>query len=119
MTDVQRQRTDTLRVVEGSGNGRGESLAAVVPARLRETMPETIAPMPGTIVPFNRVRPGETHAPKVVLPGDAERPAAARPFADRARHWSFVAASLALHGSLFAYFVMREPEPLASIGVEV
>jgi protein TonB len=119
MTDGLRLRSDAFRVVEGSGDGRGESLAAVVPARLREAMPPTIAPMLGNVVPFNRVRAADTQAPKVALPADVAPPVAVVPLAERVRHWAFVTASLALHGSLFAYFVLHEPEPLASIGVEV
>jgi len=119
MTEVRRPRIDALRVVEGSGDGRSDTLAAVVPARLREAMPATIAPMLGNVVPFLRPRSAETHAPKVALPAGFERPGATRPFAERVRHWAFVATSVVLHGSLFAYFMLREPEPLASIGVEV
>jgi protein TonB len=120
MTDgLRQQRSDAFRVVEGSGNGRGDRLAAVVPARLRESMPETIAPLLGNVVPFNRVRTGDTHAPKVALPRDIARPASVRTFAEQIRHWSFITASVVIHGSIFAYFVLREPEPLASIGVEV
>jgi periplasmic protein TonB len=117
MTDGVRLRTDALRVVEGSGNGRGESLAAVVPARLRQPMPDTIEAMLGNVVPFMRPR-GEAAAPAVVLPTDAARlprPGLAR---ERVRVIAFVALSLAVHGSMFAWF-WREPEPLASIGIEV
>ena len=61
MTDGVILRTDALRVVQGSGNGRGESLSAVVPARLRQPMPDTIEAMLGNVVPFLRPR-GEAAA---------------------------------------------------------
>jgi protein TonB len=116
---LRQERSDAFRVVEGSGNGRGDRLAAVVPARLREAMPETIAPLLGNVVPFNRMRTGDTHAPKVTIPAGIARPAAAVSMSERARRAAFVMASVIVHGSVFAYFVLREPEPLASIGVEV
>lgn len=70
------------------------------------------------VIPFLRPRATEVHAPAVVLPTDAARlprPGLAR---ERVRLIAFVALSLAVHGSVFAYF-WREPEPLASIGIEV
>jgi len=54
----------------------------------------------------------------VVLPTDAARLPAPRPAGERARLIAFAAISLAVHGALFVAF-WREPEPLASIGVEV
>jgi protein TonB len=70
------------------------------------------------VVPFLRPRNAEAHAPAVVLPGDAVRPQAASLARERVRLASFAAISLLVHGALFVAF-WREPDPLASIGVEV
>jgi periplasmic protein TonB len=70
------------------------------------------------VVPFLRPRTAEAHAPAVVLPGDIVRPPAVSRARERARLAGFAAISLLVHGALFAAF-WREPEPLASIGVEV
>src|SRR5204862_7453722 len=70
------------------------------------------------VVPFLRPRAAEAHAPAVVLPGDVVRLPAASRARERARLAGFAAISLLVHGALFAAF-WREPEPLASIGVEV
>src|SRR5262245_35665133 len=79
------------------------------------------ASVPGltNVIPFLRPRTAAAQAPEVLLPADAARAPARRLTAERVRHAAFVATSIALHGSLFAYFVLREPEPLASIGIEV
>jgi protein TonB len=69
------------------------------------------------VVPFLRPRSAEAHAPAVVLPGDVVRPRTASLARERARLAGFAAISLLVHGALFAAF-WREPEPLASIGVE-
>jgi protein TonB len=70
------------------------------------------------VIPFLRPRTAEVHAPAVFLPGDVVRPPAARLVRERARLAGFAAISLLVHGALFAAF-WREPDPLASIGVEV
>ncbi|MEN3376761.1 MAG: periplasmic protein TonB [Hyphomicrobiales bacterium] len=70
------------------------------------------------VVPFLRPRSAEAHAPAVVLPGGVVRPHAASLARDRVRLAGFAAISLLVHGALFAAF-WREPDPLASIGVEV
>jgi protein TonB len=70
------------------------------------------------VVPFLRPRTAAAYAPAVVLPGDVARqrvPGLAR---ERARLAGFAAISLLVHGALFAAF-WRDPDPLASIGVEV
>ena len=53
-----------------------------------------------------------------MLPTDAARLPATRRAGDRVRLAAFAALSLAVHASLLMYF-SREPEPLASIGIEV
>lgn len=68
------------------------------------------------VVPFLRPRDAH-HAPQVVLPADAARPAAPRLVRERAQLAAFVMLSLAVHAGLFTLF-WREPDPLASIGVE-
>jgi protein TonB len=119
MTDGLRLRSDALRVVQGSGDGRGESLAAVVPAHMREHLPATITATLGNVVSFLRPRAADVHAPDVVLPTDTARLPAPAVAGEHLRHAVFVVASIVLHGSIFAYFVLREPVPLESIGVEV
>jgi protein TonB len=66
------------------------------------------------------MRPRGTAAriPEVSLPAQAARLPAARLTRERLRLAGFAALSLAMHGALFAVF-WREPEPLASIGLEV
>ena len=72
----------------------------------------------GNVIPFQRPRATESHAPDITLPTDAARLPAPR-LARRARPArAFAALSLAVHGALFMVF-WREPEPLASIGIEV
>jgi protein TonB len=119
MSDGLRLRADAFSVVQGSGDDRGDSLAAVVPARMRQPLPATITATLGNVIPFLRPRATEVSAPDIVLPTDAARLPAAPLAGERLRHASFVVASIALHGAIFAYFVLREPMPLASIGVEV
>jgi periplasmic protein TonB len=116
MTDGVTLRTDALRVVQG--DGRGDSLAAVVPARMRQPLPATVTATLGNVIPFLRPRATEVHAPDVVLPTDVARLPAAALARERLRHAGFVVASIVLHGAIFAYFVLREPEPLRSIGIE-
>jgi periplasmic protein TonB len=119
MTDGVMLRTDAFRVVQGSGDGRGDSLAAVVPARMRQPLPATVTATLGNVIPFLRPRATEVHAPDVVLPTDAARLPATPRAGERLRHAAFVVASIVLHGSIFAYFMLDEPVPLESIGVEV
>jgi periplasmic protein TonB len=119
MNDRLRLRADAFRVVQGSGDDRGESLAAVVPARLRQPLPPTVKETLGNVVPFLRPRAAEVPAPDVVLPADVARLPATPLTAERVRHLAFIVASIVVHGAVFAYVVLREPEPLAGIGVEV
>src|SRR6476646_7472794 len=70
------------------------------------------------VVPFLRRRAVEAQAPAVALPVDAARPPAERLGRERARLAALAALSLAVHAGLFVAF-WREPEPLASIGLEV
>lgn len=72
----------------------------------------------GNVIPFQRPRAAESHAPDVTLPTGAARLPAPRRAGERARLALFAVLSLAVHAGLFMYF-WREPEPLASIGVEV
>jgi protein TonB len=119
MSDGLRLRADAFRVVQGSGDDRGESLAAVVPARLRQPLPATVKETLGNVIPFLRPRAAEVPAPDVVLPTDVARLPKASLTGERLRLAAFLLVSIAVHGAVFAYFVMREPPPLASIGVEV
>jgi protein TonB len=119
MNDRMRLRADAFSVVQGSGDGRGDSLAAVVPARMRQPLPATITATLGNVIPFLRPRAAEAHSPDVVLPTDAARLPATPMAGERLRHAAFVVASIVLHGAIFASFVLHEPVPLESIGVEV
>jgi protein TonB len=119
MNDGLRMRADAFRVVQGSGDDRGESLAAVVPARMRQPLPATVKETLGNVIPFLRSRSAEVQAPDVVLPAGVARLPIASLTGERARQAAFVVASIVVHGAVFAYFVQREPVPLASIGVEV
>src|SRR5262245_9286178 len=119
MTDGLKLRADALRVVQGSGNDRSDSLAAVVPARMRQALPAALGATLGNVVPFLRPRAPDVPAPEVVLPADVARLPKASLTAERARIAAFVLLSIMVHGAVFAYFVRREPVPLASIGIEV
>src|SRR5262245_38410489 len=119
MNDGLRLRNDALRVVQGSGDDRGDSLAAVVPARMRQPLPATVSETLGNVIPFLRPRAGEAPAPEVVLPAGVARPPKASLTGERARLAAFLLVSIAVHGAIFAYFVLREPPPLDSIGYEV
>src|SRR5262245_3262905 len=65
------------------------------------------------VIPFLRPRAAEK-APAVVLPADAARLPRPGFTRERARLLAFAVLSLAVHGSVFAYF-WRDPEPLASV----
>jgi protein TonB len=66
------------------------------------------------VVPF--ARPPSEHAPAIIAPVE-DAPKAERRTSERVRLALFAALSLALHAGLFFVF-WREPEPLASIGLE-
>jgi len=68
------------------------------------------------VIPF--MRPHAAEAPAVVLPGDVAPRVVTSLARERVRLAGFAALSLLVHGALFTAF-WREPEPLASIGVEV
>ena len=89
-------------------------LGAVVPARAERG--ETSADF-SNVVPFVRPRDGR-NVPEVGLPADLARPPGAMPAHEWMRRAGGAALSLLVHGSLFA-ILLREPPPLASIGLEV
>lgn len=92
---------------------------AGVPVRAPDAAPSDLSAADlSNVVPFQRPRAAEAQAPAVALPVDAARFAGAGLRGERARLAAFVALSLTLHAGLFAAF-WREPEPLASIGIEV
>ena len=84
--------------------------------------PEQSAPLvtPSNVVPFTRAR-RETDAAKpapAIALDPVERPAPDLTAREgRARFLAFIAVSLLVHGGLYAVF-NREPEPMASIGLE-
>jgi protein TonB len=119
MNDGLRLRVDALRVVQGSGDDRGENLAAVVPARMRQPLPATVRDTLGNVIPFLRPGAADVQAPEVMLPTDVARLPNASLTGERLRVAAFVLLSIVVHGAIFAYFVLREPPPLDSIGYEV
>src|SRR5262245_5256794 len=68
----------------------------------------------GNVIPFQRPRAAESHAPDIMLPTDAARLPAPRRAGERAWLALFLALSLAMHAALFMLF-WRDPEPLESI----
>ncbi len=100
------------------GQGRVDDDAAV-PVRAARSSSATEAVDLSNVVPFMRPRaPEARYAPPVALPTDAARLPATGLAGERTRLAAFAAVSLAVHGALFMAF-WREPEPLASIGVEM
>ncbi len=100
------------------GHGRVDDDAAV-PVRAERSSSAIEAVDLSNVVPFMRPRaPEARYAPPVALPTDAARLPATGLAGERTRLAAFAAVSLAVHGALFMAF-WREPEPLASIGVEV
>jgi protein TonB len=97
-------------------DGRADDLGAVVPVRAEQAAISREASL-GNVIPFARPRADARNAPAVSLPADVRAPASSL-VRERMRLIAFAALSLAIHGGLFAAF-WREPEPLASIGVEV
>lgn len=121
MTEGSRQRRDGVYVLHQTDSDRGDTLAAVVPARARQPLPASPAGEGlSNVIPFMRPRASDARGavPEIVLPADAQRTPLAQRFVERWRMAAFAAVSLALHGSL-ALFLWREPPPLASIGKEV
>jgi len=70
------------------------------------------------VIPFERARVGVRHAPDVAVPADAPRSQVAASARDRQRLLAFAVLSVALHGGVLAA-ALREPMPLASIGLPV
>ncbi len=108
------------------GHGRPDDLqGATVPVRAERRW---LAPEPAlsetsadlvNVVPFRRPRDAARGtAPEVVLPGGEQAAPLARLARDRTRLLAFAAISLAVHAGLLAVF-WREPDPFASIGVQV
>jgi len=110
--------TGTVSIGEAVPLPRNETdrddLGAVVPARAERG--ETSADF-SNVVPFARPRDGR-NAPEVVLPAGLARPPGAMAAHEWMRRVGGAALSLLVHGSLFA-ILLREPPPLASIGLEV
>ena len=95
---------------------RADDLGAVVPARAER---DPAAADFSNVIPFARPRAGDArNAPEVVLPADWRVRAGQWPRMSAMRRVAVAALSLLVHGGLFAV-LMREPPPLASIGLEV
>jgi protein TonB len=78
----------------------------------------TSVPGLGNVIPFLRPRAVDVQAPDVTLPADAARLLLPRRAAERVWLALFLALSFTVHAALFWAF-WQEPQPLASIGVEV
>ena len=101
------------------GHGRAEDLHAAEPVRAERPWLAAEPAPPVNVVPFRRSRDtARSTAPEVALPAGEHAPPAAELTLDRARLLAFAAISLAVHAGLFIAF-WREPDPLASIGMEV
>lgn len=107
---------DPLTSARTSGDTADDIVAAIVPARAREPTAEVAA----NVVPFVRPRrePAALGTGPAIVIDPHERPAPERRHHERARIAGLLALSLLMHGGLLA-LALREPPPLASIGVEV
>ena len=96
---------------------RAGDFGAVVPARAERAGQSSAAADSSNFIAFARPRDAR-NAPEVVLPADLARPPGAIAAHEWMRRVGGATLSLLVHGSLFAV-LMREPPPLASIGLEV
>jgi len=98
---------------------RAGDFGAVVPARAERAGQSSAAADSSNVIAFSRPRASDArNAPEVVLPADLARPPGAMAAHEWMRRIGGATLSLLVHGSLFAV-LMREPPPLASIGLEV
>jgi len=98
---------------------RAGDFGAVVPARAERAGQSSAAADSSNVIAFSRPRASDArNAPEVVLPADLARPPGAMAAHEWMRRVGGATLSLLVHGSLFAV-LMREPPPLASIGLEV
>jgi len=118
MTGVRQVKSGELVALRP---GQGDDFGAAVPVRPERPLTDLSEASVdlSNIVPFRRPRAHDEvrDAPQVMLPAGAAR-APADPAHERARLWAFALLSVLVHGSLLA-FLWREPDPLASIGVQV
>lgn len=109
------QRLDDAASADGpAGLGR------VVPARDRAEPPPLPATAWSNVVPFVRPRsaPAAADSAPAIVVGASDRPAPAPSGTEqRARILGWVALSLLVHAGLYA-LTQREPEPMASVGLE-
>ena len=98
---------------------RAGDFGAVVPARAERAGQSSAAADSSNVIAFSRPRASDArNAPEVVLPADLAHPPGAMAAHEWMRRVGGAMLSLLVHGSLFAV-LMREPPPLASIGLEV
>jgi protein TonB len=118
MTQSQQPRIGGRQAADRPEHGRVvDLLGAVVPARVREPVVVSTSDSDlSNVVPFApRRRESERQAPALSL-AVADRPCPWAHLDRRERIALLVAASFAIHASVFAAF-NREPPPLASVGV--
>ncbi len=104
--------------MNGPPSSPGDQAHALVRPERREIPPPPASAW-SNVVPFVRPRGdgGSGGAPEVALdPGDRPAPHPPDSYRD-VRFLAFIAVSLLVHGGLYAVF-NREPEPMASIGLE-
>ncbi len=104
-------------VVPLAERGRAGFLGAAIPLRALPDLPLPPDADLSNVVPFARRRPGEEREAPVIAVDSAARIAPWWSRGSRAGFAVLLAGSLGLHASLYAFF-NRQPEPLASIGIE-
>lgn len=116
---TETKRGELIALRPGQGRAGDEAVASVPvrPERPSSALDDTAVDL-SNVVPFMRPRAAADEVPTVALPASEVRQAAGGLSRERLALAAFLAASLALHGALLS-FLWREPDPLASVGVQV
>jgi periplasmic protein TonB len=117
MSGGSRHRIETISERE---NDRGTGLEHLVPRRAEDALDSAAPPIAITnVVPFTRPRRDADSArtADAILADPAKRPMPQQAKDRRAWFVAFLTLSLLVHGGVFLLF-NREPEPMASIGLE-
>ena len=122
MTGARPIKAGELVVLPRREPESGGEFGASVPVRPERPLALSSEPSVdlSNVVPFMRPRaPGDTRpVPEVALPADVAR-APANPARQRGRLAALLVLSVLVHGGFLLAFVSRDPDPLASIGVQV